>query len=244
MFFSFFLFLFTATSLNISTPCGFGVIDLSHLSSSTDYTTIDTIDDDFYMNICHHVNKPICKSEFPISTLCKVKKGAQDCSGSNCNNLASWDPVNPPTWSYINSSDPNEGVVATYANGGLCPSSGLPYIINVRYMCYGETLPTFVIIEKSFCNLLATIFVKCFPPPVKPPSRISAVLVIFLVTLIIYGLYVFIGMAINRVFLKKEFPEAWPQYNFWKTCCEKTVFKPVKQIAESCKAKTVNYEEI
>ena len=241
--FSFFIFLLSIYSSS-PIPCGFGTIDLSHLSSSTDYTTIDTIDNDFYMNICSPVNKPICKSEFPISTICQVQKGAQDCGGLNCNNLASWDPVNPPVWSYINSSDPNQGVEATYTNGGLCPASGRPYIVNVRYMCYGETLPTFVIVEKSFCNLLATIFVKCNPPPPIKQSHPNAVLVIFLVMLFMYGLYVFIGMAINRVFLKKEFPEACPHYNFWKTCCDKTVVKPGKQIAESCKPKTVDYEEI
>lgn len=244
MFFSFLLFLLSVNSLNSSLPCGFGIINLSHLSSTTDYTTIDTVDNDFYMNICNPVNNQICRTDFPISTICKVKKGAQQCNGSICNNLASWDPINPPVWSYINSSDPYQGVAATYTNGGLCPSSGQPYIVNVKYMCYSETLPTFVIVEQSFCNLIATIFVNCNPPPVKPPSRINAALIIFIVALSMYGLFLFIGMAINRVFLKMEFPEACPHYNFWKACCEKTVFKPGKQIAESCKPKSVDYEEI
>ena len=241
--FSLFFFLLSTYCLNAYLPCGFGIIDLSHLSSSTDYTTIDTIDNDFYMNICKPVNNPMCRSEFPISTLCQVHKGAQDCGGLNCNNLASWDMINPPTWSYINSSDPNQGVAATYTNGGLCQASGKPYIVNVRYMCYEETLPTFVMVEKAFCNLEATIFVKCFPPAVKQ-SHSNAALTVFLVVLIMYGLYIFIGTAINRIFLKKEFPEACHHYNCWKTCCEKTIIEPGKKIAESCKPRSVNYEEI
>jgi hypothetical protein len=240
--FSLFFFLLSTYCINI--PCGFGTIDLSHLSSNTDYITIDTVDNDFYMNICSPVNNPICRSDFPLSTICQVKKGSQECNGSTCSNLASWDPINPPTWAYINSSDPNQGVSATYTNGGLCSSSGHPYIVNVRYMCYGETLPTFVIVEQSLCNLLATIFVNCNPPPVKSPSHINAALIIFIVALSMYGMFLFIGMAINRIFLKMGFPEACPHYNFWKTCCEKTVIRPGKQIAESCKPKTVDYEEI
>lgn len=219
MLFFLFSFLLSVYSLNSTAPCGFGIINLSHLRSTADYVGLDTTNFNYYINICGAVNYPLCRSEFPDSTMCQVVKGVEDCKGQNCNDIANWESVNPPVWSYINSSQPDEGVVATYSNGGICSSTNKPYNVEITYMCSDKTSPTFIVNDKTSCSFYATMFVNCNPPSPSKSSAGKAVLIVFLIILCIFSVYFTCGLIINRIILDQRGVESIPHYAVWKACC-------------------------
>lgn len=128
-----------------ATFCGFDKIDLTYLSSPTDYLNNDT---HYHMNICGSVHNSMCKT---TSLLCKI-------SNQSVINLA--DSSSSPLWLHINSSDPTLGIQASYNNGDVCMMNQT-YKVNIQYICNKITSRYFEIEKIDNCSYTVRQKVDC-----------------------------------------------------------------------------------
>lgn len=176
MLFHFFLLLLVnSNELFRTTSCGYGNIDLTYLASPIDYTANGFTPFKYVMNICGVVNYPQCRTAFPTITLCQI-------NNNTVHNLALWDAISSPIWSYINDSNPNIGVRALYNNGEYCMYNQ-SYVVEINYVCRTTTSPRFKIMKDGDCTYRLEQEVNCHPKPLYPPQGLSNIVIIFVILL-------------------------------------------------------------
>jgi len=198
---------------NAAVTCGFGGIDLSGLTRTSDYNGQDE-EYNYKMNVCGASNTQYCGP----STICQWNTG-----GSLIATLGKFTGVPSPTWSWMDEKNHGAGIAMQYTNGDGCwVGPGMPPLtrtVNVQFVCRpgAGTDSVFTVREDPGCKFYIQLNTdqSCQPGSGDQGglSGGSAFLIIMLVLVI---LYVAGGCFYKRVRLgATTMKEGCPQQQFW-----------------------------
>jgi len=192
-----------------SAACGFGSIDVSGLTTKSDYSgSASTYS--YKMNVCGMSNEGKCDQ-----SICQFNAAGEKVAG-----LGKYDGAQP-TWSYIDPTTPAKGVKAAFTNGNTCWMGGeQTRYANVLFQCSDSESGTFTIVEDPQCTFTLTMATKKACPggsgTVTVSVGISGGWVFIILLLVGTFVYVLGGCIYKRKKLGLSGNEACPNYDFWK----------------------------
>lgn len=158
----------TRLALTHAQTCSFNGIDLSPLIRGSYYDAVDNLGNRYKLNVCNVVSETACLNNNGI--VCQY-----DANGAYLLTAASWvgNGSTSATWQRRSGQ-----LIANFANGDICPSTGQPRTTQVVFVCSGDGVGNVAItVEASNPCTITVAFptsAACTVPPVPnsapPPA--------------------------------------------------------------------------
>jgi len=195
-------------------------VDISSLTSTTDFSAIDTNPNNkytYYFNPCGVANANQGKCITGQSTMCQSSGPTNGANLGSCTTPATGSPVQP-RWE-LNSTSPLS-VKVTYLNGDSCSNGNVPTKLGiVVFTCdpkAGRGYVVGTVTESPPCVFTMNIVTSHICPGGGSSSGLSGGWVFIIILIVCIFLYIVAGCVYQRKKKGASGMESFPNIEFWR----------------------------